>query len=225
MIYFTSDLHLGHKNILKLCNRPFASIEEMDSCLIENWNSRVTNNDTVYILGDLIFRSSVPPEEYLKKLKGKKHFIRGNHDRDWIKKVNIDDYFVSNENLAYITDGKHRITVCHYAMMSWPHMSSNGYMIFGHIHQNTDAIYWPLIEMSELMLNAGVDINGYKPVTFDELIENNNEHKKKYLDSLRCPVYSHHPNCLTDFFSQDDTPYKRYSSIALDKKDGNKNGQ
>ena len=47
MIYFTSDLHLGHKNVLKLCNRPFSSIEEMDACLIDNWNSRVTNNGRV----------------------------------------------------------------------------------------------------------------------------------------------------------------------------------
>lgn len=179
MIYFTSDLHLGHKNVLKLCNRPFGSIEEMDACLIENWNSRVTNNDTVYILGDLMFRNSVPPEEYLLKLKGKKHLIRGNHDRDWMKKVDIDKYFVSNENLSFISDGKHRITICHYPMMSWPHMSTNGYMVFGHIHHNTDAVYWPIIEQSELMLNAGVDINGFKPVTFDEMVENNVNHKIK----------------------------------------------
>lgn len=179
MIYFTSDLHLGHKNVLKLCNRPFSSIEEMDACLIDNWNSRVTNNDTVYILGDLMFRNSVPPEEYLSQLKGKKHLIRGNHDRDWMKKVDINKYFVSNENLSFISDGKHRITVCHYPMMSWPHISTNGYMVFGHIHHNTDAVYWPIIEQSELMLNAGVDINGFKPVTFDELVENNVNHKIK----------------------------------------------
>lgn len=179
VIFFTSDLHLGHKNVLKLCDRPFDSIEQMDACLIDNWNSKVTNNDTVYILGDLMFRNSVPPEEYLSKLKGKKHLIRGNHDRTWMKKVNIDDYFVSNENLSYITDGKHRITLCHYPMMSWPHMNTNGYMIFGHIHQNTDAVYWPIIEKSEFMLNAGVDINGYAPVTFDELVKNNINHKSK----------------------------------------------
>ena len=179
MIYFTSDLHLGHKNVLKLCNRPFNSIEEMDACLIDNWNSRVTNNDTVYILGDLMFRNSVPPEEYLSQLKGKKHLIRGNHDRDWTKKVDISKYFVSNENLSFISDGKHRITVCHYPMMSWPHMSTNGYMVFGHIHHNTDAVYWPIIEQSELMLNAGVDINGFMPVTFEEMVENNINHKIK----------------------------------------------
>lgn len=54
MVYFTSDLHLGHENVIKLCNRPFDSIEEMDEALIRNWNRKVTNGDTVYVLGDLI---------------------------------------------------------------------------------------------------------------------------------------------------------------------------
>lgn len=53
MVYFTSDLHLGHENVIKLCNRPFDSIEEMDEALIRNWNRKVTNGDTVYVLGDL----------------------------------------------------------------------------------------------------------------------------------------------------------------------------
>ena len=71
MNYFTSDLHLGHRNIIRLCNRPFATIEEMDETLIRNWNAKVTNGDTVYILGDLLFRNEKPAEEYLKQLKGK----------------------------------------------------------------------------------------------------------------------------------------------------------
>ena len=49
MIFFTSDLHLGHENCIRLCNRPFSSIEEMDETLIENWNHKVTGKDTVYI--------------------------------------------------------------------------------------------------------------------------------------------------------------------------------
>lgn len=45
MIYFTSDLHLGHANIIRHCNRPFSSVEEMDDALIDNWNAKVTNAD------------------------------------------------------------------------------------------------------------------------------------------------------------------------------------
>ena len=164
MNYFTSDLHLGHRNIIRLCNRPFATIEEMDETLIRNWNAKVTNGDTVYILGDLLFRSEKPAEEYLKQLKGKKHLIIGNHDRDWVKKCNLKDFFESVNNLHFISDGKRQMTLCHYPMMSWPHMT-RCYMVFGHIHGNTDADYWPLIRENDLMLNAGADVNGFATTT------------------------------------------------------------
>ena len=176
MNYFTSDLHLGHRNIIRLCNRPFATIEEMDETLIRNWNAKVTNGDTVYILGDLLFRNEKPAEEYLKQLKGKKHLIIGNHDRDWVKKCNLKDFFESVNNLHFISDGKRQMTLCHYPMMSWPHMT-RCYMLFGHIHGNTDADYWPLIRENDLMLNAGADVNGFAPVTYEEMQENNYRHK------------------------------------------------
>ena len=154
MIFFTSDLHLGHENCIRLCNRPFSSIEEMDETLIENWNHKVTGKDTVYILGDLIYRSQKPPEEYLRRLQGKKQF------------------FESVNNLLYVADGKRQHTLCHYPMMSWPHIM-RCYMVFGHIHGNTDADYWPLIQANERMLNAGVDVNHFEPVTFEEMEANN----------------------------------------------------
>ena len=177
MIYFTSDLHLGHKNVIRLCSRPFSSVEEMDAALIENWNRKVRQNDTVYILGDLMFRNEKPPEEYLRQLKGKKHLITGNHDRAWTKKCDLSRFFESVSNLNFISDGKRQLTLCHFPMMSWPHMPRS-YMVFGHIHGNTDAEYWPLIAQNEKMLNAGVDINGFAPVTFEEMEENNRRHKQ-----------------------------------------------
>lgn len=172
MIYFTSDLHLGHKNIIRLCNRPFSSVDEMDRVLIQNWNKKVHKNDSVYILGDLMFRNEKPPEEYLRQLKGKKHLLVGNHDRQWIRTCDLSQFFESVEKLDFVSDGKRQMTLCHYPMMSWPHIQRS-YMVFGHIHNNTDADYWPLIAQSERMLNAGVDINGFAPVTFEEMEANN----------------------------------------------------
>lgn len=67
-------------------------------------------------------------------------------------------------------------TMMLYPMMSWPHMT-RCYMVFGHIHGNTDADYWPLIRENDLMLNAGADVNGFAPVTFEEMQENNYRHK------------------------------------------------
>ena len=182
MIFFTSDLHLGHQNIIRHCNRPFSGVDEMDEFLIAKWNRKVTNNDTVYVLGDLMFRNEKPPEEYLRRLKGKKHLIVGNHDRNWIKQCDPALWFESVNTLLYTTDGKHQLTLCHYPMMSWPHMA-RCYMVHGHIHSNIDAEYWPLIRDHPLMLNAGVDINHFEPVTFYEMVENNARQKAQSLSA------------------------------------------
>lgn len=81
-IFFTADLHFGHTNIIKMCNRPFNSIEEMDETLIANWNQTVRRNDEIYILGDLMLKGSADvAHSYLSRLNGKKYFICGNHDR------------------------------------------------------------------------------------------------------------------------------------------------
>ncbi|MBQ7646154.1 MAG: hypothetical protein IJS94_02685 [Clostridia bacterium] len=74
MVYFIADTHFGHKNVLQLCDRPFETIEQMNETFIENWNRRVTGNDTVYIIGDMFFRCS-DPEAILKRLHGKKVFL------------------------------------------------------------------------------------------------------------------------------------------------------
>ena len=100
MIYFTSDLHLGHKNIIKLCHRPFASLEEMDETLVSNWNQVVTNGDTVYIVGDLMFRTQNHPSDVLRRLRGKKNLILGNHDRGWLNKTEAADFFKSVESYS-----------------------------------------------------------------------------------------------------------------------------
>ena len=70
MIYFTADTHFGHENVIRFCDRPFSSANEMDEAMIANWNARVMGNDTVYILGDMFFRST-NAETSLQRLKGK----------------------------------------------------------------------------------------------------------------------------------------------------------
>ena len=179
MIFFTADTHFGHKNILKLCNRPFETIEEMNETLIENWNHRVSGMDTVYIVGDMFFRCS-DSEAILRRLKGKKRLIVGNHDSSWMNKVDLNRYFVSVDRLLEISDGKHALTLCHYPLLTWNH-AKKSYMIHGHIHADTSADYFPLICNRSNVLNAGVDINGFMPVSFDELVQNNEQFKGKYL--------------------------------------------
>ncbi len=98
MIYFISDTHFGHRNIVRY--RPFNDIEEMDNTLINNWNSTVHENDEVYILGDFIYKSDKHCSYYLRQLAGKKHLIVGNHDKKWMAcGSNLSDYFVSIDSL------------------------------------------------------------------------------------------------------------------------------
>ena len=83
MIYFTSDLHFGHSNIMKFhpCFRPFSSVEAMDSALIRHWNERVNPCDTVYNIGDLSFHKDMQTNiSIFSKLNGKHVLVLGNHD-------------------------------------------------------------------------------------------------------------------------------------------------
>lgn len=171
MIYFIADTHFGHANVIKMCNRPYPDIETMNAELIAAWNRRVTGNDTVYILGDMFFRCN-NPEPILKHLKGKKHLVLGNHDGSWMTKGDFSHYFASINNYLEVSDGTRGMTLCHYPLLSWKHAKTT-YMIHGHIHANTDMDFWPLLKARDHVLNAGVDVNGYQPVTFDELLENN----------------------------------------------------
>lgn len=179
-VLFTSDLHLGHENLLGTRSM-FDSIEEHDETLIRNWNSVVHKGDDVWILGDIIFRSKNHASYYLDRMKGKKHLVVGNHDRDWMRKVdNISDYFESVDYLVTLKLQKKEITLCHYPMLEWPRshygVEGNSFLIHGHIHglKNPD-VYGYIKEHLPNALNASVDINGFRPVAFEELVENCNK--------------------------------------------------
>ena len=180
MYYFISDPHFGHENILKMCRRPFENVEEMNEAMIDAWNQRVTGNDTVFILGDLFYRCP-DPEPILQRLKGKKRLIIGNHDSSWTDKVDLSRYFVSVDPFLEITDGVRAITLCHYPLLTWKHKLRT-YMVHGHIHNDTTSDFFPLLVARERVLNAGVEVNGYRPVTFEELQKNNQAFKQQWLD-------------------------------------------
>ena len=192
MIYFISDTHFGHRNIVRY--RPFNDIEEMDNTLINNWNSTVHENDEVYILGDFIYKSDKHCSYYLRQLAGKKHFIVGNHDNKWMAcGGNLSDYFVSIDNLKEIQDDKGRyLALCHYPLMEWRGSAyaihdkdkGNNFLIHGHLHHQKNISYEFIKNNIPCALNAGVDINGYKPVVFEDLFMNNSIH---YEREVACP--------------------------------------
>lgn len=179
-VFFTADTHFGHANIIKFCARPFSSVEEMDEALIENWNAKVKECDTVFVVGDMFYRCE-NVAEILRRLRGKKHLILGNHDHSWTNQVNLADYFIGVDRILDIMDGKRGYTLCHYPMMQWP-QERCGYMIHGHIHNDVALDFWPLLRVRERVLNAGVDVNGYAPVSFDELLANNVRYKTEHIE-------------------------------------------
>lgn len=183
MTYFTSDQHFGHFNIIRLCGRPFETVEEMDEALLSKWNGKVKADDTVYILGDLFFRAA-KVEPILKVLNGRKHLIVGNHDHTWMKKVAASNYFASVQTLKEVEIDGRVLTLCHYPMLSYP-QARRGYMVYGHIHNNVRDDYWPLIARRSRMLNAGVDVNDFEPVSFDELVENNRAFVASHADAAK----------------------------------------
>ena len=174
MIYYFGDGHLGHVNVIKHDERPFSSIGENDKTLIKNYNSVVNDNDDVYIVGDLFFRNNYNVEDILKKLKGKKHLIVGNHDTKWMKQIDLSKYFVEIDKMTTVKDNNRTVVICHYPLAEWDGYFRGTYHVYAHIHNNINETY-NFMKTRERALNCGCMINGYRPVTLDELIKNNKE--------------------------------------------------
>lgn len=166
MIFYTADLHFHYKPFLP--GRPFASVEEMDEAMIRLWNETVTDRDTVYVVGDVGYNGGYVPEDALGRLQGRKHLIRGNHDTGFENAPKLFDYFETVTDFNEIDDGETHILLCHYPIL----YRKRGYMIHGHLHQARGPEYDILRQMPR-MLNAGVDVNFYRPVTLAQLVENN----------------------------------------------------
>ena len=137
MNYYISDLHFGHFNILNFDNRPFATVEEMENALISNWNSTVTNQDTVYILGDFCWGKEPDWIRILDKLIGNKVLIRGNHDLKNMS-TKLKSKFADIKDCKEINDNGRIVIMCHYPFLAYNHsFDPNVFMLFGHVHNNT----------------------------------------------------------------------------------------
>ena len=111
-------------------NRPFESVEEMDRILLQNYNSVVRQNDTVYILGDLCHHMKIEDADNLiRKMNGKKYLIVGNHDKKYDPRL-----FEDIKDFMKISVEGRNFALMHYPMLSWPKKSSGGYQLHGHIH-------------------------------------------------------------------------------------------
>lgn len=162
-IWISSDLHIGHRKILEYSHRPFATIEEHDEALIENFNARVRPCDLLLILGDF---SLAPPQlvpGYVKRFNGTKHLVAGNHDR-FLKDKKRDFGFGWVGPYKEIKFNKTLYCLMHYPMLSWRSSFRGSVQLHGHTHQ-VDPIGDPAVRR----INVGVDAHQYKPVSIEEI--------------------------------------------------------
>lgn len=170
-LFFTSDLHLGHEAIIEMTARPFASVEEMNAVLIDNINETVSANDTLFILGDFSCRIRRDESiELLERIACRSiHLVKGNHDKDFSKFgvfKSIRDY----RELRYGAE-KRRFVLFHYPIASWAGMRGGSIHLHGHIHSGGDILNKRNFENGFFRYDVGVDANGYRPVSIDQILE------------------------------------------------------
>jgi len=154
-VYLISDLHLGHANIIRYCNRPFRNVGEMNRTLIRNWNAVVEPENTVFFLGDLCFgRDSGTPESWLKRLAGQIVFIRGSHDNG----IPEDSTFL----YEIVSVGSLLLYLVHNAYdapQDW-----DGWIVHGHNHNKR-----PFIDGKRI--NVSAEVIGYRPISLAAIID------------------------------------------------------
>ncbi len=183
-IFYISDTHFSHTNILHFDHRPWLTIEEHDKALIENWNNAVTNQDTIYILGDFHWGKEYDWIDVLEQLNGNKVLIRGNHD---IMPQKSKKYFQDIKDYKEIDDNGRKVVLCHYPIPYFKNHFYGSYHLYGHVHNTFEynmAKHQRYL-MEELyskpceMYNCGAMMSwmNYTPRTLDGIIEGYNNTK------------------------------------------------
>lgn len=176
-LFFTSDTHFFHKNIIKYCDRPFDNVEEMNAKIVENWNKVVPKDGVVFHLGDVsLTGGSKRLSEILMKLNGTIHLITGNHERDALDKEYIRTRWESINDLVEIevedeeiTYGKQQIVMCHYPMIAWNGSHRGTWQLFGHVHGGLSNK--GIIKHAPTQIDMGVDCHNFTPVSYQQVKE------------------------------------------------------
>ena len=171
MNYYTADSHAFHGNILKYCNRPFASVDEMNEVMVANINDRVAKGDTIYHLGDWSFGPRSKPDiqlqraiDFRSRIKCKNIIlIFGNHDylRD---NPEFRALFTKTADILQIYDPfiKQKIVLCHYAMRVWNASHHGRYHIYAHSHGHLDPT-------NTFSFDVGVDCHNFCPISSNDI--------------------------------------------------------
>ena len=166
-ILVISDPHFNHTNIIPYSNRPFKSLREMDTAIIDNWNRVVSDDDVVLCLGDFCFGTKDNIPYYASKLNGHKILIKGNHDRSKSLYLEAGFHNVMSEFILPIgqCNNKKAIMFSHKPRIG---MSGNVVNVHGHIHEQ---MLDPAIFQLDNYFNASVENINYTPIDLQEIIK------------------------------------------------------
>lgn len=185
--WFTSDLHFGHKNIINYCNRPFHSVDNMNKLLVQNYNELVMPGDDVYFLGDIAMGKWIDNIQFVRKLKGNKFLVPGNHDACWSLRKGHGKAAVAYRDVGFtilpefsvMGFGGRNFAVCHFPYGSGPADPKIGtdalvknpecrprdrgmWLLHGHTHSHT--------KVQGHQINVGVDAWGMYPASLDQIL-------------------------------------------------------
>jgi len=152
-----------------MCNRPFTNVDEMNETLIANWNSVVSDEDEIYILGDFLYKGSGPKANAIfRQLKGKKYLIKGNHEL-YLENPNFDHSVFEWVKDYYELDYKDaRFILFHFPILEWAHYWRKSAHLYGHNHHPRGSVSetW-----DKRAINVCVDVNGFRPISAVEVYE------------------------------------------------------
>jgi calcineurin-like phosphoesterase family protein len=161
-MYFTSDTHFDHRNVIRYCNRPFANTDEMNQFIISEWNKVVKKEDIIYHLGDFAGWNLKAAEEILKQLNGRKFLCIGSHDKQMLK---LPQYFEEIKESFLIKINGQQIFLSHYLHKIWPKSHYGSWHLFGHSHGRMN---W-YAEQEGKLLDVGVDNHNFRPWSLNEI--------------------------------------------------------
>lgn len=161
-IFFTSDTHFGHANIIKYSNRPYKTADEMDEALIANWNSVVPNDGVVIHAGDVGLTQADKLRKILERLNGIIILVRGNHEKAALANRDRFDSVRDVFSVKVVPDNQ-EIFISHYAHRVWNRSHHGVWHLYGHSHGT-------LADLPDsLSFDVGVDCTDYKPLTYSEV--------------------------------------------------------
>lgn len=176
-VFFTSDTHFNHKNIITYCNRPFDTVDKMNEALVANWNNVVPLDGIVFHLGDFALGGSEAWYRVLSRLNGQIHLILGNHDLKNFRQGYVNSFASVQEQLT-IDLGKKKIILTHFPLLcyhgAWG-TEGNCWNLHGHVHickdkkANTGKDFSRMKLAFPTQYDVGVDLNNYSPISFEEV--------------------------------------------------------